>query len=77
MPDNSPCFILFYTIHDVLRAEKILKEHKVKHELVPVPRNLSSDCGMCVKIEDQIDTVQPLLAGLEIAGCYLKDGEQL
>lgn len=76
MPDSNLYFVLFHTIHDVLKAEKILKQHGVKHELVPVPRNLSSDCGMCVKLEDEIDAVLPLFCKLEVAGCYFPDGRQ-
>ena len=76
MPSSNHYVILFYTIHDVLRAEKILKQNKIPLELVPVPRNLSSDCGMCVKLQDDIDKALPLLCTLEIAGCYDKDGKK-
>jgi hypothetical protein len=77
LPDNKYSVILFYTIHDVLRAEKILKQHRIPHELVPVPRNLSSDCGMCVKLQDDIEQALPLLSKIEIAGCYDGDGKHI
>jgi len=76
LPVNNHYTILFYTIHDVLKAEKILKQQKITHELVPVPRNLSSDCGMCVKLQDDIEKALPLLGNLEIAGCYDEDGKE-
>lgn len=76
MPDSNLCFILFHTIHDVLRAEKILKQHKISHELVPVPRNLSSDCGMCVKLQDDIEKTLSLLGKIAIAACYDADGKE-
>jgi hypothetical protein len=76
LPDNKYSIILFYTIHDVLRAEKILKQHRIPHELVPVPRNLSSDCGMCVKLLDDIEKTLSLLDKIDIAGCYAGDGRK-
>jgi Protein of unknown function (DUF3343) len=74
LPDNNCFYILYYTIHDVLRAEKILKQHNIPHELIPVPRNLSSDCGMCVKLRDDINKILPLLCKIDIAGCYDAEG---
>lgn len=59
----------------MLRAEKVLKKHNIAHELVPVPRNLSSDCGMCVKLPDDIEKTLPLLSAIEIFGCYTGDGK--
>jgi hypothetical protein len=76
LPDSNLFFILFYTIHDVLRAEKILKRHGLRHELIPVPRNLSSDCGMCVKLQDDIEKTLSLLDKIDIAGCYTGDGRK-
>jgi len=76
LPDSSYYILLFYTIHDVLRTEKILKKHNVAHELVPVPRNLSSDCGMCVKLTSNLEQTLPLLSAIEISGCYDSDGRE-
>jgi hypothetical protein len=70
LPADRTYNILFHSIHDVLKAEKIFKKHEIQHELIPVPRNLSSDCGMCIKVDEEIDIVLPLLTGIEIAGCY-------
>ncbi|MBP1749100.1 MAG: hypothetical protein H6Q52_1639 [Deltaproteobacteria bacterium] len=72
MPENK-FLLLFNTIHDVLRAEKILKEHTVQHELVPVPRNLSSDCGMSIILEGDIQTVIGYLGRIRTAGIYSFD----
>lgn len=75
MHHNDFTYILFHTIHDVLRAEKILKQHDLAHELIPVPRDLSSDCGMCVKIQNDIDKALLLCAKIDIAGCYNAEGK--
>jgi len=42
--------ILFPSIHFALRAEKLMKQKGILHKLIPVPRQLSSDCGVCLRI---------------------------
>ena len=42
--------ILFPSIHFALRAEKLMKQKGILHKLIPVPRHLSSDCGVCLRI---------------------------
>ena len=41
--------ILFDSVHHALRSEKILKEAGISHKLIPVPRHISSDCGICLR----------------------------
>mgnify|MGYP002394137314 CR=1 FL=1 len=76
MPQDNAYFLLFHTIHDVLRVEKIFKENGINHELVPVPRNLSSDCGSCIKLNRSFDEVLQYLQDIDISGCFLFDGEE-
>ncbi|HOG47580.1 MAG TPA: DUF3343 domain-containing protein [Anaerolineae bacterium] len=33
-----------------LRAEKVLQQAGIVCKLIPVPRHLSSDCGVCLRI---------------------------
>jgi hypothetical protein len=68
-------YLLFNTIHDVLRTDKILKKERVNFELVPVPRNLSSDCGMCVKLEDNLEETKKHITDIKIEKCFLFDGK--
>ena len=42
--------VLFDSIHDVLFAEQLLKERGVWCDVVPVPRQLSGDCGMAIEV---------------------------
>ena len=42
--------ILFPSIHFAIRAEKLMKEKGISYKLIPVPRPLSSDCGVCLRI---------------------------
>jgi hypothetical protein len=45
--------ILTYSTGHSLRAEKILNEAGIETKMIPVPRNLSSDCGVAVRIRRQ------------------------
>jgi hypothetical protein len=42
--------ILFPTSAHVMRAEKLLKDEGFPCKLIPVPRALSSDCGICLAV---------------------------
>ena len=41
--------ILFASTHFAIRAEKLAKEKGFAVKLIPVPRHLSSDCGVCLR----------------------------
>ncbi len=47
----GPGFVLltFDSIHDVLKAEKLLLRLGLSCDLVPTPRTLSRDCGMAIE----------------------------
>jgi len=56
--------ILFPSIHFALRAEKLMKGKGYLIDLIPVPRQLSSDCGICMLIEwEQKEMICTLLEG--------------
>lgn len=40
---------LFDSVHHVFSAEQVLKQAGVPHKIVPIPRNISSDCGFCIR----------------------------
>jgi hypothetical protein len=48
-PQNYVIF-LFPSVSYALKAEKILKEQGIAHKLIPVPRHISSDCGVCLRV---------------------------
>jgi hypothetical protein len=43
--------VLFHSITGALQAEKRLKGTGIATKLMPVPRQLSSDCGVCLRFE--------------------------
>ncbi|MBN2808970.1 MAG: DUF3343 domain-containing protein [Deltaproteobacteria bacterium] len=40
--------LLFHSIHNVMLAEELLLANDIPTDMLPVPRELSSDCGMCL-----------------------------
>jgi hypothetical protein len=48
--NDSWAVVLVYSTSYAIRIEGILKRGGIPGRLVPVPRQLSSDCGVCVRI---------------------------
>jgi hypothetical protein len=40
---------LFDSTSAALLAEKLLKKEGVPFKIIPVPRHISSDCGVCIR----------------------------
>ena len=49
MSRDQTIILVFESVHDVVRAEKTLKKAHIWCDLVPTPREISSDCGMSVE----------------------------
>ncbi|MHB9033006.1 MAG: DUF3343 domain-containing protein [Anaerolineae bacterium] len=66
--------VLVATTSAALKAEKIMREAGYKEQLIPTPREYSSDCGLAIRfIWLQHEEVAKLLqdSGIEIAGVHL------
>lgn len=51
MSDSSDkCVIVCESVHDVMALERALKDEGISVEMVPTPRELSSDCGMALEV---------------------------
>jgi hypothetical protein len=48
--------MLFKAVSYVLTAEKILKKKGLPHKLIPVPKHISADCGICLRFEPEIQS---------------------
>ena len=57
------CWVItFESVHNVIRAEKLLKQSGYEVMLMPVPREISSDCGMALKLFcDEVQEVKGFL----------------
>jgi uncharacterized protein YqgV (UPF0045/DUF77 family) len=53
---------LFASVSMVMKAEKILKEAGIPYKIIPVPKSISSDCGVCIRFlpEDREAIVEAL-----------------
>ncbi|HDP55193.1 MAG TPA: DUF3343 domain-containing protein [Bacteroidetes bacterium] len=43
---------LFRNIHNVIQGEKAILEKGYWYQIIPVPSNISSECGMCIHIKE-------------------------
>jgi hypothetical protein len=65
--------VLLYSTSHALRAEKLLHRADIRSKLIPVPRHLSSNCGVCLRIApSDRDAARQVLeqANLEIEGIH-------
>ena len=44
---------LFKSTRDEMAAEKIIRAAEIPCRMVPIPRSLSSECGMGIKIDSE------------------------
>jgi len=51
MRRDTYAVILMYGTSHAIRAERVLHLAGIECKLIPVPRHLSSSCGVCVRIE--------------------------
>jgi len=78
-PETEPHreILLFASIHHVLAVEEIFMRGELWCDLVPVPRGLSSDCGMAIEFraEDREAVCEALAAfGVRPLGMYRREG---
>jgi hypothetical protein len=70
---ETQAVILFHASAHALRAEKVLQRAGVSCKLIPVPRHLSSDCGVCLRLarsDAEAARVTLEATGVEIAGMH-------
>ena len=73
MRRDSYAVALFHGTSHAIRAERVLYLAGIECKLIPVPRHLSSSCGVCVRIErsDQENALNALgKARVEIEGIH-------
>lgn len=45
--------MVFESTHKVLKAEKLLNEIHIVYEIIPTPKDISSDCGMSIRLKPE------------------------
>jgi hypothetical protein len=62
-------FILtFDAVHYVLKSEKLLEKEALVYDIIPTPREFSSDCGMAIRIDKNSGNLEAIKYILETAG---------
>lgn len=69
MSGGEYAVILVYSTSHAMHIEKLLGQRGIACKMIPVPRQISSDCGVCIRIprahaEAARETVEA--AGIEI-----------
>ena len=54
MVNENDFVAIFHSIHRVLKAEKVLKNESMSFLLIPVPRQLTSDCGLALRFSPEV-----------------------
>jgi hypothetical protein len=72
---DKRCLLVFVSVHQVMKAEKLLKGQGVKIDLIPMPREISSDCGVAIELpwgskREVLDLLEE--HRLPIFACYAK-----
>ncbi|MGB9595615.1 MAG: DUF3343 domain-containing protein [Candidatus Poribacteria bacterium] len=62
-PKTDYGIVLFDTTQAVIKAEKILNSAGIKIKLIPVPRHISSNCGISILFDlDLMDKIKLVLS---------------
>lgn len=63
--------LIFPSDYFVMKGEKILKNKGLNTRLIPVPRKISSDCGMALEVLSP--DIKSIKKFLEEGGCKLTE----
>ncbi|MBN1233904.1 MAG: DUF3343 domain-containing protein [Candidatus Coatesbacteria bacterium] len=54
--------ILFYSSSAALKMESLAKSENLVVKLIPIPRDLSSDCGICLLVlNDDMEEIKTII----------------
>ena len=64
--------LVFNSTHHALEAEDLLKDEGHSIMMVPIPPAITADCGIAIRLDDNIEESLELLskANIELAGYY-------
>lgn len=55
--------VIFYSTSGAIKTESLAKKQGLVVKLIPVPRHLSSDCGICLSFNfDDIHRIEKILS---------------
>ncbi len=53
LKDYRVILFLFRSVHDVIMADKNCQSAGIHCKIIPVPRSVTSQCGLCVEADPQ------------------------
>ena len=56
---------ILFTHSDAIRLSRECRRKNIVHRLMPVPRKLSSNCGVCVNFHYEEDIQELIFSGIE------------
>ena len=60
---NQYNYMTFKSVSYAMKVEAALKKHNVQYKIIPVPRSISSSCGLCVRFcREDLDALQSIIA---------------
>jgi len=65
--------ITFFSTHQALKAEKILKNRLSRTELIPTPREINSECGFCIHLRGYEGAMEELMKDITFEHIYRID----
>lgn len=70
--------VTFHQLTDALMFEESAKKKEPEFRLIPVPRKISSSCGLAARTAMSIEEVQKILdaEGIESDGIYKEDNNE-
>ncbi len=70
--------VTFHQLTDALMFEESAKKKEPEFRLIPVPRKISSSCGLAARTAMSIEDVQKILdaEGIESDGIYKEDNNE-
>ena len=58
----STYYLLFDSTHAVIKSERLCRSENIPCTIIPVPRTISSNCGMAIELTDkELPAVEALL----------------
>lgn len=56
-------YMTFKSVSYAMKVEAALKKHDVKFKIIPVPRSISSSCGLCVRFyKEDLEILKSIVA---------------
>lgn len=55
-------YMTFKSVSFAMKVEAVLKKHDIQFKVIPVPRSISSSCGLCVRFfKEDLDRLKDII----------------